>query len=123
MKIVYIAHPISGDIGNNLKKIIGIIHKLNTTRNDIVPFAHYWVDCHALDDDVPEQRQRGIDNDTELFKRKFIDELWLYGNRISNGMRAEIKLCMELGIPVFAMTPETEKELPGIYLEQTLKTY
>lgn len=111
MKVVYIAHPISGDIIGNIQKVLSIVRHVNMRYPDIIPFAHYIVDCQALDDDIPAERERGIKNDTELFKRKFIDELWLYGNRISNGMAAEIKLCGELGIPVVAKTPETEKQL------------
>lgn len=100
MKIVYIAHPIGGDVRNNLEKIIGIIREINLNTPNVVPFAHYWVDCHALNDDIPEERQRGINNAMELFSRKFIDELWLYGDRISNGMLAEIEACDRLNIPV-----------------------
>jgi hypothetical protein len=106
MKVVYIAHPIAGDIEGNLDKIIGIIREINLTQPDIVPFAHYWVDCHALNDIFPEERQRGIDNDIELFNRKFIDELWLFGNKISKGMKAEIKLCEKLNIPVVCKSEE-----------------
>lgn len=100
MKIVYIAHPIGGDVANNINKIYAIIREINLTNNDVVPFAHYLVDCECLDDDVPEERERGIKNDMELFSRKFIDELWLYGDRISNGMIAEIGVCEQLNIPV-----------------------
>lgn len=106
MKIVYIAHPISGDIDGNLKKIIAIIREINITQKDVVPFAPYWVDCHALNDDIPAERQRGIDNVMELFSRKYIDELWLYGDRISNGMAAEINVCESLDIPVIAKSKE-----------------
>jgi len=100
MKIVYIAHPISGDIQGNLKKILDIIREINLTKPDIVPFAHYWVDCHALDDTILSERERGIKNDTALFNAGFIDELWLYGDKISKGMRAEIELAKSLNIPV-----------------------
>jgi hypothetical protein len=117
--IIYIAHPVSGDIKANLERILKIIHELNITRPDIIPFAHYVVDCYALNDDIPEQRQKGIENDTELLKRGFIDELWLYGNRISVGMLAEIKLAQSLGIPVVPMTPETQKTL--VYLNYATK--
>jgi len=102
MKIAYIAHPISGDIKNNLQKIIDIIREINITQTDVVPFAHYWVDCHALDDDKPSERQRGINNDLEFFSRGFIDELWLYGDKLSNGMLAEIDICRGLNIPIVA---------------------
>jgi hypothetical protein len=105
-KIVYIAHPIGGDVDANLKRVIEILRMIMRDDNSkhIIPFAPYWVDCHALDDNEPEERQRGIDNDTELFKRKFIDEVWLFGNTISKGMYAEIRLANSLSIPVKAMT-------------------
>lgn len=100
MKIAYIAHPISGDISGNLEKIRQIVREINLNEPDVVPFAPYWLDCHALDDNIPEERERGIKNDHELFNRGFIDELRLYGDMVSNGMRAEIELAESLGIPV-----------------------
>lgn len=109
MKIVYVAHPISGDVKGNLKKIIDIIRDINLNEPDVVPFAHYWVDCHALDDDNPEERMRGIKNDREFFERKSFDELRLYGDRISNGMRKEMELAFKYNIPVIAMTEGTGK--------------
>ena len=111
MKIVYIAHPISGDIAGNLEKVRQIIRHINITEWDVLPFAHYFVDCYALDDKTPEERERGIKNDIALMRAGFIDELWLFGDRISNGMRHEIKLAKELGIKIVAMTKETAKEL------------
>jgi hypothetical protein len=100
-KIVYIAHPISGSIKENLESIRKIVRKLNLTRPDVVPFAPYWLDCHAMDDNDPEERARGIENDIELFNRKFIDEVWLFGGRISHGMAEEIALAKKLNIPVY----------------------
>lgn len=111
MKIVYIAHPISGDIEGNLKKILTIVREINITESDVLPFAHYWVDCHALDDTIPEERERGIKNDITLLKAGFINELWLYGDRISNGMKHEIDLARLLSIPIFPKTEETKLEL------------
>ncbi len=111
MKIVYIAHPISGDIKSNLESIRKIVREINLNDHDVVPFAPYWLDCHALDDQIQEERERGIKNDIELFNRGFIDEVWLYGNRISSGMMAEIELSQKLGIPVFAKERGVEIEL------------
>ena len=71
MKIVYIAHPLSGDIEGNLSKVSDIIRYINLTEPDILPFAHYFVDCHALDDTIPEERERGIKNDIALLKAGF----------------------------------------------------
>ena len=102
MKIVYIAHPISGDIPGNLLSIQMIVREINLTQNDVVPFVPYYVDCLALDDNDPEQRKRGIQNDHEFFYRNVFDELWLYGDKITKGMKDEIELALECGIPVVA---------------------
>lgn len=110
MRIIYIAHPISGDIQGNLNKVLEIVRELNLTEDEIVPFAPYWMDCHALDDNDPVQRERGIKNDHALFNKKFIDEVWLYGDRISNGMKAEIELARSLGIPVVPKTTGAAKD-------------
>ncbi len=111
MNIVYIAHPVGGDVEGNLKKIKQIIRQINLTNPYVVPFAHYVVDCECLNDDVIEERMRGIENDIALFKAGFIDAVWLYGDHISKGMRCEIDLANELGIPVTPMTKETADEL------------
>ena len=110
-KIVYIAHPIGGAVQENLESIRKIVREINLTMPDVTPFAPYWLDCHALDDNIPAERERGIENDVELLSRGFVDEIWLFGNRISAGMRAEILLCNKLGIACIAKTPETYKEL------------
>lgn len=108
MKIVYIAHPISGDIKGNLEKIKNIVRHINLTEPDVLPFAHYFVDCHALDDTVPEERERGIKNDIALMKAGFINEVWLFGDRISSGMVHEIVLANELGITIIPKSEGTK---------------
>ena len=110
MKIAYIAHPISGDILGNLKKIEAIGREINMKEPDVVPFAPYYFDCHCLNDDIEAERERGIKNDIALFRKGFIDELRLYGDRISAGMLHEIKLCWELEIIVVPMTKQTQNE-------------
>ena len=110
MRIAYIAHPVGGDVENNLKRISEIGRYINLNEPDVVPFAHYFFDCYALDDSVEYERNRGIKNNLALMKAGFIDEVRLYGNRISNGMKCEIKLAKSLGIAVIPMTKETEAE-------------
>lgn len=110
MKIAYIAHPISGDIPGNIQRVLAIIKQVNLTEANTVPFAPYLPDCQALDDNIPEERERGIRNDIELFNRKFIDELRLYGNKISRGMLEEIKLAWTLGIDVIPCSDGTKKD-------------
>ncbi len=110
MKIAYIAHPIGGDIKRNLQRITTIIRKINLKEPDVVPFAPYMSDMMAMHDQIPTERDRGIKNDIALMKKGFIDEVRLYGTKISAGMAAEVKLANKLGIPIVPMTPETLKE-------------
>lgn len=100
MKVIYIAHPISGDVAGNLEKIRVIARDIMLKDENIIAFAPYWFDCHVLDDNNPAERQRGINNDIAWFHKGFIDELWAFGDRISNGMKHEINLAESLGIPV-----------------------
>lgn len=111
MKVVYIAHPIGGDVENNIKKVIAICREVNLTEPDVIPFVPYLSDLYALDDANPIERERGMKNGLSLLKKGFIDEIWLYGDRISKGMRAEINLCLEVGIKVICKTEGTS-EIP-----------
>jgi hypothetical protein len=103
-RIVYIAHPISGNVKANLERIRQIVRIINMNTPFVIPFAPYWLDCHALDDDKAEERARGIENDREYFKRAVMDELWVFGyekiGEHSRGVQAEIEMAISKGIPV-----------------------
>lgn len=100
MKIVYIAHPISGDIEANLTDIRRIVRKINLEHNDVVPFVPYYVDIVSLDDNNPEERARGIANDTAILRSGIVNELWLTGQVYSKGMYAEAQIAEQMDIPV-----------------------
>lgn len=111
MTIAYIAHPIGGDVKGNIKKVISIVREINLAHPDVVPFVPYLSDLYALDDSNPAERERGLRNGLFLLKKGFIDEIWLYGDIISNGMRAELNIAKEHGIKIVCQTPETQKDL------------
>lgn len=99
MKIVYIAHPISGNVKDNLARIASIVKMINLTFDDIVPFVPYYSDLMALDDSIPAQRERGIQNNKVLLP--LAHELWVFGNWLdSKGVKQEIELAKSLNIPV-----------------------
>lgn len=110
MKIAYIAHPIGGNVKANLAKVRKIARHINMNEPDTLPFAPYYLDCVCLDDSDPGERSRGIKNDTYLLESGLVDELRLYGDRISNGMYDEILIALRENIPIIPMTPETKKE-------------
>lgn len=115
MKIVYIAHPIGGDVEGNLAKIIEIVKGLNRYPN-LVPFAHYYVDCTALDDNDPLQRAKGIANDMAIIDRLEFDACLLYGDKVSSGMLNEVGQFNRKGIQVIPMTPGATRDLHKLQL-------
>ena len=105
MKIVYIAHPIAGDVEGNLAHLRKIVRSFNLSPKyaTSVPFVPYYMDCVAMDDNVPAERQRGLQNGLAILSRKgMVDELMLTGNRISEGMKQEVFTAFKTGIPVSA---------------------
>ena len=84
-KLVYIAHPVAGDVKANVEDILRICKEMHT--QEIVPFAPYLVALHYLDDHVEEERALGIAANRECFHRRVMDEVWLTGSRISRGMQ------------------------------------
>lgn len=108
-KTVFISHPISGDIEGNVKKVLEICRKIHT--GNIISVAPYLVSLGYLDDEIAEDRELGIEANLEALRRGFIDELWLFGERISKGMEQEIQLAMSLNIRVVPKTMETKKDL------------
>ena len=117
MKVAYIAHPISGDQKGNVDKILQIVRQINLFEKDVVPFAPYVADCMIMDDSNQAHRSRCIENDVELLKRGFVDEVRLYGDKVSSGMQAEVELAHEAGIPVVPMTPQTAAEYMKMFPE------
>ncbi|KKP98961.1 MAG: hypothetical protein US71_C0001G0128 [Parcubacteria group bacterium GW2011_GWD2_38_12] len=119
VKTVFIAHPISGDIKGNVVKVLAICEKIHS--KEIIPVAPYLVSLQYLDDEIIEDRKLGIAANLECFRRKYIDELWLYGDRISKGMEQEIKLALKLRIPIKSKTAITKIALKLFIMKSALK--
>ena len=107
MTIAYIAHPIGAPtqqgIDANLADLRRIIRHINLNYPDVVPFAPYYADIVSMDDNVLSERERGMKNDDAILRSGIINELWMTGNTISNGMYSEMMLCHTLRIPVIDM--------------------
>lgn len=111
-KTVYIAHPVAGDVKGNAQKILEICSEIHT--KNVIPVVPYLVSIQYLNDDAIEERRLGIEVNIECFHRGMVDEVWLYGERISPGMKEEVLLAFKLNIPVIPRTPKTERELSEI---------
>jgi hypothetical protein len=100
MKVVYIAHPIGGEVDRNLADLRRIVANLNRIHKDLIPFVPYYSDVVSLDDAHPGDRDRGIKNGQFILASGVVDELWLTGSHISAGMEYEKFAAERLGIPV-----------------------
>jgi hypothetical protein len=114
-KTIFIGHPIGGDIQANVKKVLKICAELHT--KGIIPVAPYLVSLQYLNDEVAEDRELGMEANHECFRRHYIDELWLFGERISSGMRKEVLLAKEMDIPVIPKTEGTKRDLEELETE------
>ncbi len=106
-KIVYIAHPIGGDVQGNVQKLQEIYRTIALQEPFVTPFIPYIASVQSLKDEVPGERIIGFTHNHEFFARNIIDEVWLYGPHISAGMQVEIQWAQNYGIPVISKTAGT----------------
>ena len=93
--LIFICSPYRGDVEAN-KENARYCCRLAYQQGGI-PFAPHLLFTQFLNDDVPEEREAGLNLGLEMLKR--CDELWSFGNP-TPGMRLEIRQALRLGIPV-----------------------
>lgn len=98
-KVVYVAHPLAGDIPGNIERAKQICREIAHRRfPEVVPVCPLPA-FSFLNDENPEERNIALEYCFALLQR--CDELWLAGNwRESEGCRMEKELAEKLGIPV-----------------------
>lgn len=99
MRLVIIESPYAGDIKTNVEYARRCV-KDSLERGEAPIASHLlYTQPGILNDDVPEQRQQGID--AGLAWRKVADASIVYTDRgITKGMKYGIQLAREGGIPV-----------------------
>lgn len=94
-KKVYICSPLGGNVQENLKKVKQYArYALLCGTAPVVP--HFYVLC--LNDNIPKEREIGMAAGLSLLW--FCDEMWIFGDEVSEGMKAELQFCKSLNIPV-----------------------
>jgi len=111
-KTVFIGHPIGGDIEGNVKRVLKICADIHT--KNIIPVVPYLASLQYLNDDVLTDRELGMEANHECFRRHFVDELWLFGDHISPGMKREVELARKMNIPVIPKTKGTKNDLKSL---------
>jgi len=93
MKKVYICAPLGGNVEKNLEAVKRYAEF--ALRSGVAPVVpHYY--ALSLDDNDPHDREIGIAAGLGLLW--FCDEMWIFGNYISAGMRTEMNFCKNLNI-------------------------
>ena len=100
--LVYIASPLSGDVEQNLEFARKACRY--AIEQEATPFAPHLLYTQMLDDSSPADRQLGIEMGSQMLE--LCDELWLCGDRISEGMANEKALAEQLGIPIHQINAE-----------------
>ena len=104
-KIVFICSPFAGDIEGNTRRARRYGRFAVTEK--AVPIIPHLMYPQFLEEDDPEERQLGIDMGLTLLRK--CNELWVFGNRISSGMRLEIARAKRWNIPIRYFTNESEE--------------
>ncbi len=108
-KLIFIAHPIRGDVAGNMKKVLAICEQVRQEGH--TPIAPYLLPLPPVHEEVMKDRGLGMWANLTTFERGYVDELWLYGDGISEGMKIEVVLAKKLGIPVVAKSEGTKRDL------------
>lgn len=95
MKKVYICSPLGGNVEENIENAKQYTkYALLCGMAPVVP--HFYALC--LDDHKPDERAMGIAAGMSLLW--FCDELWVFGDVITEGMQREIHFCRQLNIKI-----------------------
>ena len=112
MKRVYVCAPLGGDVEGNLKRVRAYTaYALRCGTAPVVP--HFYAEC--LDDNDPKDREIGLAAGMSLLW--LCDEVWVFGDTVTDGMRAELKFCKNLNIRIRYIT---EKEIQNVLGGKTL---
>jgi hypothetical protein len=95
-KRVYICSPFKGNVARNVKN--AKIYCRFAYEQGYVPIAPHLFYPLFLDDTDKQERAAGIRYGLESLWQA--SELWIFGQYISEGMRAEIELAEDLEIPI-----------------------
>ena len=112
MKRVYVCAPLGGDTEGNLEKVRAYTaYALRCGTAPVVP--HFYALC--LDDNDPKDREIGLAAGMSLLW--LCDEIWVFGDVITDGMRAELKFGKNLNIRTRHIS---EKEIQNVLGGKTL---
>ena len=110
MKVIYLAHPVRGDVQNNLAKAKRWVKWATESHPDVAVVASWITECEVFNDAEPDQREKALQRDCAVLAK--CDEVWLVGGVVSAGMRREKNHATRKGVYVRDLT-SLGSEPPG----------
>lgn len=107
-KVIYICHPLSGDLEGNIQKVKEICIKIMQEETGVFPIAPQIYMTQFMNDENEEDRNLALDYCMWLVSQ--CDEVWVYGDRISHGMGLEITEATDLKIPILIKHPRVASD-------------
>lgn len=95
-KLIYIASPLKGDIERNIRRAIGYCRYVYAQGG--IPLAPHVIFTQFLDDGISADHEAGRAMGLTLLAK--CQELWAFGEPLSEGMKAEIAAAEAKGIKV-----------------------
>ncbi len=108
MKLVYVCCPYRGDVEHNTARARRYCRFV--CNESAVPIAPHLHNTQFLDESLPEEREAGLKLGLQLLKH--CDELWIFGDRLTEGMEAEFYEAHRLKIKIKYFT-DTCQEIRG----------
>lgn len=104
--IVYICSPYSGDTEKNAEKARK--YSRFAVKNNCLPITPHIYFTQFMNDDLPEERNMALSMNQILLRK--CKELWIFGDTISKGMKAEISYAKRKYIKILWFTEEMEEK-------------
>jgi len=101
MRVIYMAHPVSGDLPGNLAKAKRWVRAIEETCPDVAVVASWITECEVWDDANPEERAARLRRDCAVVSR--CDEFWLCGvvkDEPTRGMAIELAEAGQCGLEI-----------------------
>lgn len=94
--VIYVCSPLRGAVEQNIKRAIGYCRYVYSQGG--IPLAPHVIFTTFLDEEITDEREAGMEMGLELLAK--CDELWCFGNKVSEGMAGEIAAAENLGLRV-----------------------
>ena len=104
-QVVYICSPFRGDIAGNIEK--ARTHCKVALERGYIPYASHLAFIDILDDNTPTERETALQAGLEMVRR--CNQLWVFGDTVTEGMKREIEEASARRIPIKFLGGQHEK--------------